>query len=50
MSGLGHVVDEYTASCRGARLGDALAIRGDEAADSRSEIEKWLRRISLEEA
>ena len=49
MSGLGHVVDEYTASCRGARLGEALAIRGEEAADSRSEIEAWLRRIGLEE-
>jgi hypothetical protein len=48
MSGLGHVVDEYAASCRGARLGEAVAIQGEEAADSRSEIEAWLRRIGLE--
>src|SRR6185436_6576840 len=25
MSGLGHAVEEYTASCRGASLGEALA-------------------------
>ena len=48
MSGLGRVVEEYTASCRGARLGEALAIQGEEASDSRSEIEAWLRRTGLE--
>ena len=31
MSGLGSVVDEYKAACRGAKLGEALAIRGEEA-------------------
>jgi flavodoxin len=47
MSGLGRVVDEYTAACRGATLGEALAIQGEEAAGSRSDIEAWLRRIGL---
>jgi flavodoxin len=47
MSGLGRVVDEYTAACRGATLGEALAIQGEEAADSRFAIEAWLRRIGL---
>lgn len=28
MSGLGHAVKEYTAACRGATIGKALAIRG----------------------
>jgi hypothetical protein len=43
MSGLGHVVEEYSAACRGARIGQALAIRGEEAAASRSQVEAWLR-------
>lgn len=47
MSGLGRAVEDYTASCRGATLGEALAIRGEQAADSRPEVETWLRRISL---
>lgn len=47
MSGLGHVVEEYTAACRGATLGEALAIRGEEAERSRSKVEAWLRRIEL---
>jgi flavodoxin len=47
ISGLGRVVDEYTASCRGAAIGEPLAIRGEEAADSRSDITAWLRRIGL---
>jgi flavodoxin len=47
MSGLGHVVEEYSAACRGARIGPALAIRGEDAAASRSQVEAWLRRIKL---
>jgi flavodoxin len=47
MSGLGHVVEEYTAVCRGATIGEALAIRGEEAADSRPDVDAWLRRIGL---
>lgn len=47
MSGLGDVVDEYAKACRGATLGEALAIRGEEAEVSRSKVEGWLRRITL---
>jgi flavodoxin len=47
MSGLGHVVDEYTAACRGATIGEALAIRGEEAEVSRPAVESWLGRIGL---
>jgi len=47
MSGLGHVVEEYTAACRAATIGEALAIRGEEAESSRSVVEAWLRRIRL---
>jgi hypothetical protein len=47
MSGLGHAVEEYTAACRGATIGKALAIRGEQAESSRPEVETWLRRIRL---
>ena len=47
VSGLGHVIEEYTAACRGARIGEALAIRGEEAESSRPKVEAWLRRLGL---
>jgi len=47
MSGLGHVVDEYTAACRGAKLGEALAIQGEKASASRADVDAWLHRIGL---
>jgi hypothetical protein len=47
MSGLGHVVEEYTAACRGATIREALAIRGEEAERGRPKVEAWLRRIAL---
>jgi hypothetical protein len=47
MSGPGHVIEEYTAACRGARIGEALAIRGEEAERSRPKVEAWLRRLGL---
>jgi len=50
MSGLGRVVDEYTAACRGATLGEPLAIQGEKVAESRPDIEAWLHRIGLVKA
>ena len=50
MSGLGSVVDEYRAACRGAKMGEALAIRGEEAEGSHPEVVRWLRRIGLVQA
>jgi flavodoxin len=47
MSGLGHAVEEYKAACRGATIGDGLAIQGEEAENSRPEVEAWLRSIEL---
>jgi hypothetical protein len=47
MSGLGHAVEEYEAACRGATIGEALAIQGEEAEKSRPEVEAWLRSIEL---
>jgi flavodoxin len=45
VSGLGNIVDEYTAACRGAKIGKALAVRGEEVDASRSSIADWLREI-----
>ena len=50
VSGLGRVVDEYRAACRGAKMGEALAIRGEDADGSRPEVDRWLRRIGLVQA
>ena len=47
MSGLGHAVEEYRAACRGATIGKGLAIQGEEAGNSRPEVEAWLRSIEL---
>jgi flavodoxin len=50
MSGLGSVVDEYRAAFHGAKLGEALAVRGEEAEGSRKTVDRWLRRIGLVKA
>lgn len=47
MSGLGRAVEEYTAACRGATIGEGLAIRGEEVETSRPQVEAWLRHIAL---
>ena len=47
MSGLGTTERDYAASCRGASLGEGLAVRGEEVADARPAVEAWLRRIGL---
>jgi flavodoxin len=50
LNGLGSVVDEYRAAFGGAKLGEALAIRGEEAEGSRSQADRWLRHIGLVKA
>ncbi len=47
MSGLGDAVAEYTSACRGATIGDALAIRGEDAEGSRAQVIAWLRKIQV---
>jgi flavodoxin len=47
VSGLGNTVDDYTRLCPGATIGDGLAVRGEEVADARGDVEAWLRRIGL---
>ncbi|MEV0386480.1 flavodoxin [Nonomuraea sp. NPDC050643] len=45
MSGLGTTERDYAASCPGATIGHGLAVRGEEAAAARPEVDAWLRRI-----
>lgn len=47
VSRLGHAVEEYQAACRGATIADALAVKGDNAENSRPKVEAWLRQIGL---
>ena len=47
VSGMGRVADDYSQLLPGSTIGEGLAVRGEEAADSRSEVEAWLRRVGL---
>jgi flavodoxin len=47
MSGLGTTPEDYRQSCSGARIGEGLAVRGEEVRDSGESVEEWLRRTGL---
>jgi flavodoxin len=47
VSGLGRTVDDYTRLCPRSTIGEGLAVRGEEAADARAEVEAWLRRVGV---
>lgn len=47
VSGMGRVADDYRRLLPGSVIGEGLAVRGEEAADSRPEVEAWLRRVGL---
>jgi len=47
VSGLGTVIRDYTKSCRGATVGEGLAVRGEEVRGADDTIESWLQRIHL---
>jgi flavodoxin len=47
MSGLGTTVRDYSASCRGATIGEGLAVRGEEVSNAGAAASAWLRRINL---
>ena len=42
VSGLGSVQRDYAAACRGARISDGLAVRGEEVTQHRADVESWL--------
>jgi flavodoxin len=47
MSGLGRAVEIYAATCRGATIGEGLAVRGEEVAQAGPAVGGWLRRVGL---
>jgi len=47
VSGLGTTIRDDTQSCRGAQIGDGLAIRGEEAQQHQADVHDWLRRAGL---
>ena len=47
VSGLGSTVDVYQRLCPRSRIGDALAVRGEEAAGATAQVQDWLDRSGL---
>ncbi|MGG5260111.1 flavodoxin [Phycicoccus avicenniae] len=47
VSGLGRVADEYAELLPRSTVGEGLAVRGEEAAGARPDVEDWLRRTGL---
>jgi len=48
MSGLGTTPEGYAGACRGARIGDGLAVRGEEVrSGGKRMVDSWLRRTRL---
>jgi flavodoxin len=47
MSGLGTTPDDYAESCRGAGIGDGLAVRGEVVRSAGASVDAWLRRTGL---
>ena len=47
VSGMGNTIGDYTRFCRAASIKEGLAVRGEEAQDSRGDVDEWLRRTGL---
>jgi hypothetical protein len=47
VSGLGNTTGVYSRACAGADIGTGLAIRGEEVAQHRSDVEAWLQKAGL---
>ncbi len=47
VSGLGSVERDYAAACPGARIGTRLAVRGEQVAQQRSQVQAWLQQAGL---
>ncbi len=47
VSGMGNTVDDYTRLCPDSTIGEGLAVRGEEARDSRAAVQDWLARTGL---
>jgi flavodoxin len=49
MSGLGTTAEDYARLCRGARIGDGLAVRGETVRSAGADLDAWLRDTRLRE-
>jgi len=47
VSGPGTTSRDYAASCRGATIGEGLAVRGEEVRNAGAAVSAWLQRINL---
>jgi flavodoxin len=47
MSGLGTTSEDYAQSCKGARIGTGLAVRGEQVRSAGAAVDAWLRRTNL---
>ena len=47
MSGLGTAPDDYAQSCKGARIGSGLAVRGEKVRSAGTAVDRWLARARL---
>ncbi|SEP48488.1 flavodoxin [Amycolatopsis saalfeldensis] len=47
MSGLGRAAEDYAQACRGATIGNGLAVRGEEVGQSLDAVLSWLRQSGL---
>lgn len=47
VSGMGRAAGEYVQACRGATVGDGLAVRGEEVRDAGDAVSSWLRQVAL---
>lgn len=47
ISGMGNTIDDYTRLCPRSRIGDGLAVRGEEAQGARTAVQDWLKKTGL---
>lgn len=47
VSGMGTAVQDYTAACPGATIGEGIAVRGEEVRDAGVAVQAWLQRTHL---
>ena len=47
VSGIGRVADDYRTLLPASTVGEGLAVRGEDSAESRPVVEPWLRRVGL---
>jgi hypothetical protein len=47
VSGMGDAIDEYTRACPDSKIGEGLAVRGEEALEARCAVDEWLTKTGL---